>query len=70
MAYIATYAHAQGYNVGVLDAESHGLGIQQAAQVINALQLRWVGFNLIAPTYHLTATIAAVRGTDDPVLTR
>lgn len=27
MGYIATYAAAQGLNVGVLDAEAHGLGI-------------------------------------------
>ncbi|WP_410595528.1 hypothetical protein [Amycolatopsis sp. lyj-23] len=29
MAYIATYAAAQGFNVGVLDAEAHGLGIER-----------------------------------------
>ncbi|MGW3166889.1 hypothetical protein ACWC9Q_29345 [Streptomyces sp. NPDC001142] len=28
MAYIASFAKCAGFNVGVLDAEAHGLGIQ------------------------------------------
>lgn len=59
MGYIATYAAAQGYNVGVLDAEAHGLGIAHTIQLINALGPRWVGFNLLAPTYEISAQIAA-----------
>lgn len=34
MGYIATYAAAQGLNVGVVDAEAHGLGIGQTIQLI------------------------------------
>jgi len=37
MAYIATYAAAQGFNVGVLDAEALGLGIKQTYQLANRL---------------------------------
>lgn len=59
MGYIATYAAARGYNVGVLDAEARGLGITQTIQLINALGPRWVGFNLLAPTYEISAHIAA-----------
>ncbi|MFF7183152.1 radical SAM protein [Streptomyces sp. NPDC008121] len=59
MGYIATYARQEGFNVGVLDAEALGLGIQHTAEVINALRPRWVGFNLLAPTYSLSAGIAA-----------
>jgi len=59
MAYIATYAAAQGFNVGVLDAESLGLGVQQAQDLVNDLRPRWVGFNLLAPTYEISARIAA-----------
>ncbi|WP_436786780.1 B12-binding domain-containing radical SAM protein [Yinghuangia sp. YIM S10712] len=59
MAYIATYAQHLGYNVGVLDAEAHGLGIGETAQIVNAAAPRWAGFNLLAPTYHLSARIAA-----------
>jgi anaerobic magnesium-protoporphyrin IX monomethyl ester cyclase len=59
MAYIATYAAVQGFNVGVLDAEAHGLGVEQTVGIINRLTPRWVGFNLLAPTYEISARIAA-----------
>src|SRR5438128_656607 len=41
MAYLATYAAERGHNVGVLDAEAHGLGIAQTAALINQLAPRW-----------------------------
>jgi radical SAM superfamily enzyme YgiQ (UPF0313 family) len=59
MGYLATYAAAQGFNVGVLDAEAHGLGISATIELINAVLPRWVGFNLLAPTYQISARIAA-----------
>jgi radical SAM superfamily enzyme YgiQ (UPF0313 family) len=59
MAYIATYAAAQGFNVGVLDAEALGLGISQTIRLINEAAPRWAGFNLLAPTYQISAQIAA-----------
>ncbi|GAA1218975.1 radical SAM protein [Kitasatospora nipponensis] len=60
LAYIATYAEqVAGMNVGVLDAEAYGLGVQEVAALLNQLQPRWVGFNLLAPTYDLSARIAA-----------
>ncbi|MDQ3578720.1 MAG: B12-binding domain-containing radical SAM protein, partial [Actinomycetota bacterium] len=59
MAYIATYAAEHGFNVGVLDAEALGLGIDQTADITNALAPRWAGFNLLAPTYEVSARIAA-----------
>lgn len=59
MAYIATYAAREGYNVGVLDAEAHGLGIAQTAGIVNDARPRWAGFNLLAPTYEVSAVIAA-----------
>lgn len=59
MGYIATYAKNQGFNVGILDAEALGLGIDQTAQIINEIAPRWVGFNLLAPTYEISANIAA-----------
>jgi hypothetical protein len=59
MAYIATtYAKEQGFNVGLLDAEAHGLGIQHTAQIVNSVNPRWAGFNLLAPTYAISARIA------------
>ncbi|WP_455353435.1 B12-binding domain-containing radical SAM protein [Streptomyces sp. SYSU K217416] len=59
MAYIATYAAQAGHNVGLLDAEAHGLGIDEAIRIINAASPRWVGMNLLAPTYDLSARIAS-----------
>jgi radical SAM superfamily enzyme YgiQ (UPF0313 family) len=59
MAYIATYAASQGFNVGVLDAEAVGLGVKETARLVNRLEPRWAGFNLLAPTYEISAEIAA-----------
>ena len=59
MGYLATYAAGYGFNVGVLDAEAHGLGIERTIRTINDLAPRWVGFNLLAPTYEISARIAA-----------
>ncbi|MEU0836036.1 radical SAM protein [Streptomyces sp. NPDC005969] len=60
MAYIATYAQkVGGFNVGVLDAEAHGLGIAETAKIVNAAQPRWAAMNLLAPTYEMSARIAA-----------
>ncbi|MFF5129968.1 B12-binding domain-containing radical SAM protein [Streptomyces syringium] len=58
LAYIATYAARAGHNVGVLDAEAHGLGVNQALAIVNRARPRWVGMNLLAPTYELSARIA------------
>ncbi|WP_431981551.1 hypothetical protein [Streptomyces qinglanensis] len=41
LAYIETYAHRSGFNVGVLDAEAHGLGIDASVRTRKCLDLRW-----------------------------
>lgn len=51
LGYIATHTSACGFNVGVLDAEAHGLGIAKIAELVNECRPRWVGLNLLAPTY-------------------
>ena len=58
MAYLATYAESRGFNVGVLDAEANGISITDTANAINRAAPRWVGLNLLAPTYELSARIA------------
>ncbi|MEV4642809.1 radical SAM protein [Actinoplanes sp. NPDC049548] len=58
MAYIATYAATCGFNVAVLDAEAHGLPVDEAVAIANTLRPRWVGLNLLAPTYEISAVIA------------
>ena len=59
MGYIATYAKHRGFNVGVIDAEALGLGLDQTAQLVNTLSPRWAGFNLLAPTYQISARVAS-----------
>ncbi|KAB7845531.1 B12-binding domain-containing radical SAM protein [Streptomyces mobaraensis] len=68
MAYIATYVRQRGFNVGLLDAEAHGLGIGQVIDTVNAARPRWVGLNLLAPTYELSARVAAGLDTDIKIM--
>ena len=58
MAYIATYATRQGFNVGIMDSEARGMPVADVVRTINGLVPRWVGFNLLAPTYEISAQIA------------
>lgn len=58
MAYIATVAAEQGFNVAVLDAEAYGLPIGDVVTILNDAMPRWVGLNLLAPTYETSAHIA------------
>ena len=58
MAYIATYAAGKGFNVGILDAEAHGIPVADVVRTANDLTPRWAAFNLLAPTYELSADIA------------
>ncbi|MFJ4961268.1 cobalamin-dependent protein [Streptomyces sp. NPDC088729] len=58
MAYIATYAQQAGFNVGIIDAEAHGLGIAATAKLVNTARPRWAAMNLLAPTYEMSARIA------------
>src|SRR3569623_1001108 len=57
LGYIATAAAVQGFNVGVLDAEAEGMGISEVCRIVNAKRPRWVGLNLLAPTYRLSGAI-------------
>ena len=68
MAYIATVARQAGHNVGLLDAEAHGLGIVRTAAIVNAGRPRWAGFNLLAPTYRISATIASALDPDIKIM--
>lgn len=68
MAYIATVARQTGHNVGLLDAEAHGLGIAETVGIINAARPRWAGFNLLAPTYRISAAIAGALNPDIKIM--
>lgn len=58
MAYIATYAQKRDFNVGVIDAEALGLTVEEVVVALNCVVPRWVGFNLLAPTFEMSARIA------------
>jgi len=64
LGYLATYAQTD-FNVGVLDTEAHGIGLGVAAGIINDARPRWVGMNLLAPTYEHSVTL--LRQIDDTV---
>lgn len=66
LGYIATYAKSKGLNVGVLDAESLGLGISKIIQIVNELKPRWIGLNLLAPTYRHSLEI--LRGLNPDIM--
>ena len=57
LGYLATCARASGFNVGVLDSEALGLGVTKVAQMINDAAPRWVGLNLLAPTYRNSVVV-------------
>jgi radical SAM superfamily enzyme YgiQ (UPF0313 family) len=65
LGYIATYARSRGLNVGVLDVESLGMGLSHAAALINEVRPRWVGLNLLAPTYR--HSVALLQGLDPDI---
>ena len=46
--------------MGVLDVESLGLGLTSAAALINQAAPRWVGLNLLAPTYRHSARLLSL----------
>ena len=69
MGYIATYAAQRGgFNVGVLDAEAQGLPVSDVIRTVNVARPRWAGFNLLAPTYEISAAIAAALDPDIKVM--
>lgn len=57
LGYLATCASKAGFNVGVLDAEALGLGVWKIANMTNEASPRWVGLDLLAPTYRNSVKI-------------
>jgi anaerobic magnesium-protoporphyrin IX monomethyl ester cyclase len=51
LGYIATCVEEAGFSVGLIDAEALGLGLSKVAAMLNESRPRWVGLNLLAPTY-------------------
>lgn len=67
LAHIATECEKAGYNVGVVDAEAQALSPERTAQVINELNPRYVGINMLTPTYPLAKRILSNLNRDIPV---
>lgn len=57
LGYIATVCENAGFNVGLLDVEVNGLSPEKAAEIINESNPRWVGVNMLTPTYPLAKRI-------------
>ncbi len=57
LAYIATNAERSGFSVDVLDAEARALSITQVIKIANDLNPKWVGLNLLSPTYKISTAI-------------
>lgn len=68
LGYIATVAKEAGFNVGVVDAESQGLGVRALADLVDELRPRWVGLNLLAPTFHLSVAILQLLPSETKVM--
>ena len=67
LAHIATECERAGYNVGVVDAEAHALSPELAAQVINEVKPKFVGINMLTPTFPLAKRILTNLNRDIPV---
>lgn len=59
LAYIATEVEKAGFNVGLLDVEVHALSPERATEILNQLNPRWVGINMLTPTFPLARRILA-----------
>lgn len=57
LAHIATECQEAGYNVGLVDPETSNLTPEKTARLINEANPRWVGINLLTPTYSLARRI-------------
>lgn len=57
LAYIATFAENAGFRVELLDAEAEGMSVTATQAYVNRLQPKWVGLNLLAPTYEVSVQI-------------
>jgi radical SAM superfamily enzyme YgiQ (UPF0313 family) len=58
LGYIATGAHMDGHNVGILDAEHQGIGLRVLTDKLNKISPRIVGLNVLTPTRTVALNIA------------
>lgn len=68
LVYIATECEAAGFNVGILDAENLALSPEHAAKIVNESNPRWVGINILTPTYYLARRILANLHPEIPII--
>lgn len=68
LAHIATECEAAGFNVGVVDAESHALSPEMTAAIINDADPKFVGINMLTPTFPLAKRIISNTRPDLPIV--
>lgn len=68
LGYIATNAANKGHNIGLVDAEHHGLGQSTIANIVNALNPRYTGINVLTPTRLQALTFAEKLNPDIPLI--
>lgn len=68
LAHIATECEEAGFNVGVIDAESHALSPETTAAIINEAKPKFVGINMLTPTFPLAKRIISATSPEVPVV--
>lgn len=58
LGYIATTSGHDGHNVGLIDAEHQGMGLQRLIDTVNSVNPRYVGINVLTPTRTIALSIA------------
>lgn len=68
LAYIASKAAEEGHNIGLIDAEHNGLGRSEIVRVVNVLNPRYAGINVLTPTRLQALSIAEGLNPDIPLV--
>lgn len=68
LAYIASEAAYKGHNVGLVDAEHHGIGQSTIANIVNALNPRYAGINVLTPSRPQALSFAENLDPDIPLV--
>ena len=68
LAYIATQAASEGHNIGLVDAEHFGMGQSKLANIVNALNPRYAGINVLTPTRPQALSFAESLNPDIPLI--
>lgn len=68
LAYIASEATSHGHNIGIIDAEHHGIGVNHLAELANNLNPENIGINILTPTRLQALKFAQQLNSEIPLL--